>query len=560
MPLQESRRTQLDDIVMKMRSNQEPDSNIQFVVDDFKHKYESEAGSALPPFGMGDLKMIENQAEPLKQPSYNGYNAPLPDAEALIAPLKLAGNTVKALSTGPINAVAQGIQDKGVNPSGAWQAGKNVVKALVNPVTPGPDPIQSSETSLERAGVPNEPRETATNVPGFVVKVNPEAYGFTPEQAALLKDEDMIVHKGKSVGQAEELGAVADMFTPAYGLSVLGAAGKLAGMAGKSEAAAGLLRSAGGAAQKVAIKQAKSAVPLLSRHIREGAESENFLKEGLLAGGKEKAFEKSRALSKELSGKADEIIQKASSDGATIDGFAELDALVEPYLKGGIETSEGVRLTEPSSARFLKKARNLITRVSKNGDGILTLKQANVVKKWLQKQADYPAKAEAKGIPLAAGADEAGLTAADLGHRFRTKIETAAPDVAAVNKRLSTVIPLKRAAGWREMVRERQELVPLKAFVALIAGLKSLGALGLNSAWKSGRVSSTMYKLGDRLIKAGDNIKEQNRIAAAIQNAVKNGHIKEDEIDVVKAPALGVVRKTAEPDQTQARYRRSSGE
>ena len=42
MSLSEQRRTQLDGIVQEMIKNKEPDSNIQFVVDDFKKKYENE--------------------------------------------------------------------------------------------------------------------------------------------------------------------------------------------------------------------------------------------------------------------------------------------------------------------------------------------------------------------------------------------------------------------------------------------------------------------------------------------------------------------------------------
>lgn len=48
MPLSEIRRSQLDGIVQSMVQNKEPDNNIQFVVNDFKNKYENENAAAQP--------------------------------------------------------------------------------------------------------------------------------------------------------------------------------------------------------------------------------------------------------------------------------------------------------------------------------------------------------------------------------------------------------------------------------------------------------------------------------------------------------------------------------
>ena len=51
MSLTNTRRTQLDEIVQHMASNKEPDSAIQFVVDDFKAKYENESPQTQPKKG-----------------------------------------------------------------------------------------------------------------------------------------------------------------------------------------------------------------------------------------------------------------------------------------------------------------------------------------------------------------------------------------------------------------------------------------------------------------------------------------------------------------------------
>ena len=56
MALNEQRRIQLDDIVKRMIVNKEPDDNIQFVVDDFKKKYEyeSQISTEKPKIGIGE--------------------------------------------------------------------------------------------------------------------------------------------------------------------------------------------------------------------------------------------------------------------------------------------------------------------------------------------------------------------------------------------------------------------------------------------------------------------------------------------------------------------------
>jgi hypothetical protein len=56
--LTEQRRTQLDNIVQQMSQNKEPDDNIQFVVDDFKKKYEHEAEQAQPQESGGILSTL----------------------------------------------------------------------------------------------------------------------------------------------------------------------------------------------------------------------------------------------------------------------------------------------------------------------------------------------------------------------------------------------------------------------------------------------------------------------------------------------------------------------
>jgi hypothetical protein len=484
--------------------------------------------------GMGDLKIAEQQQydSPSMPNGQGGYIA-----KSLGNAAKFVGNVAGTVSTGPINAAAQGFQDEGFTPAGFGKAlVSNQIRNLADPFRSGPNRIQSSEKSLERAGVPNQSREIMTGVPGFVMRERARSgsAGLTPADESKYRDDQIYQVPAHENGLAHDLGQAADMFTPAVALSAVKPIAK-----GVEYGARELAGPVGRGIQKVAVMQAKSAIPINIPFARKGAESETFLKEGLLSGGKNEAYNKASELSKDLGNQVVGIIEQGKNEGKTIDGFALIDNLKAKNTSGAIETKEGIRLLEPASKRVLDKAEKIIKRMSQDGDGRLNVKQANAVKQWLQKQADYPGQALAQGLPLTAEADAAGLTAADLGHEFRTAIESKVPEVKDLNARLSKIIPAKQAAGWKQAVRDRQELVPLKAFVAVIGDLAgghglATGLLAMNTAWKSGRISQTMYNLGSKLIKAG-NVAEKAKIETAMEKAVSKGMISTDEIEALKA-------------------------
>jgi hypothetical protein len=485
--------------------------------------------------GMGDLRMAESPAG-LPPEQHNESNSTI--TKAALAVPRFIGDVGTAVSTGPINAIAQGIQDKGFTP---WNVTKNLIKSTTTPIAnligkPYQNPVQSSETSLERAGVPNQSRDIMTGVPGFVMRSNARngSAGLTPADESKYQDNQIYQVPVHENGLAKDLGQAADMFTPAVALSAAKPIAK-----GVEYGARELAGPVGRGMQKVAVMQAKSAIPINIPFARKGAQSETFLKEGLLSGGKNKAYEKSSELSKDLGNQVVSIIEQGKNEGKTIDGLALIDNLKSKFKSGPIETKEGIRTLEPASQKFLAKAEKLIKRMSQDGDGVLSVKQGHAVKQWAQKQADYPGQALAQGLTLTAEADAAGLTAADLGHEFRTAIESKVPEVKDLNARLAKVIPAKQAAGWKQAVRDRQELVPLKALVAVTADIAAskgaaLGLLAMNTAWKSGRISQTMYNLGSKLIKAG-NVAEKTKIETAMEKAVSKGMISNDEIEALKS-------------------------
>jgi hypothetical protein len=462
--------------------------------------------------GMGDLRMAESK------PSAEPLNSIFPSAEAeynarMTKPSGSAWQSVKDMA-----AVSKAAFD---DASGLAQRGAAAAFTDQTMNTPGAHALKKQ---TDQAVVNSR----------AALAAHPELNDYIPPGGAF--GMPMMMPTPAMAPALTELGGrlVDDplSYTPAVGLAKPIAKGVEYG-------ARELAGPVGRGMQKVAVMQAKSAIPINIPFARKGAQSETFLKEGLLSGGKEKAYEKSAALSKQLGNEVVGLIDNAKNEGKTIDGLALIDNLKSKNTSGAIETKEGIRLLEPASKRILDQAEKIIKKMSLDGDGRLNVKQANAVKQWLQKKADYPGQALAQGLTLTAEADAAGLTAADLGHEFRTAIESKVPEVKDLNARLAKVIPAKQAAGWKQAVRDRQELVPLKALVAVTADIAAskgaaLGLLAMNTAWKSGRISQTMYNLGSKLIKAG-NVAEKTKIETAMEKAVSKGMISNDEIEALKS-------------------------
>lgn len=185
-----------------------------------------------PAGGMGDVKMAESQAgqsQPYETPAYvNAQRAGAqPGAWDAAKPVaRFAGDVAQAISTGPVNAAVQGVQDNWGDPIGmVGGVIANEAKNLASPFHDFENPIQSSGESLERAGVDNTPQRPPMRYPG----------------------EQFPGGDAPMMGLADQAGIVADVLTPPFAAAGIakaaGATGRLAKdavAAGKSRVAASL--------------------------------------------------------------------------------------------------------------------------------------------------------------------------------------------------------------------------------------------------------------------------------------------------------------------------------
>lgn len=464
--------------------------------------------------GMGDLRMAESPAgpaplppQPYKDPNFSGgYGQPNTKA-AMIVP-RFVGDAAKSASTGIVNAAFQGVQDNWGHPIDAVGGViKQELKNIASPLHTFEKPVQSSSESFQRAGLPNNPMKPPMRYPG----------------------EQWPGGDAPIIGLADQAGLVADMFTPAIGLGLVKPIAR-----GISAGVRGIADPIGAGLENFAVGQSKSITPFLSRHIRDGAKNETFFKEDLM-GPKNQIFEKARTLRKELGQQQGEIIKQGKDAGVRIDGREEIKKMMAPHLEDPGSSLQSSRLTDPASQKFLKKAETFITRLSPKKDGILDLRQAQTVKQWLQKQAEYTGPADAAGIPLVAAPGEAALTAGDLGHQFKSTIESVAPEgLADINKRMNDLYPIERAAGWRQMIRDRAPPVNLKDYVGL-GQLITSPIWAASKLYGSGRVANIIYKLGAKL-RAAKTPEEAAKYVETLQKAGMDAEDINSAVAVSKSP------------------------
>jgi len=496
----------------------------------FKAKYDPQTSGGQAG-GMGDVKMAESQPPPQPQSLMERFTAD-PRSQAITGPLKFAGNVAQSISTGPINAVAQAVQDKeGFGPV-AWQAAKNVVKSTLNPIMPGPNPIQSSETSLERAGVDNAPRDFMTNVPGSVLREQAMSYsnGMTPADAGKYESGKVYQIPAHSPGLAQELGFVADMAAPIFpGITAIRAAGaasraSLRALAKAPEAIGKAIQDVGG------LGQMNRVVSPLMRHERQAKNpiaetifqnkwdlsdpANKFSKGASPTQMHERAVTDMKKWGTQLEGE----LAAGNASGATVEINPLIDAAVERFKAKAGKSPEfyaGIKDIDKVAEDFKSTAAAAL-----KGGSAHDLLQAQGFKQYMGNEGAWQHIAKKKGIPLKADETTRSILAEEIYHDLNNVIDQSTPNgIKDINKKYSDAIAASQALGWRKLIESRGKALSLSDVVLGAEAIVHPSVIPLaivNKASKSGTVASWMYRLGEKM-RAAKTPQESARYLAAMK-------------------------------------------
>jgi hypothetical protein len=499
-----------------------------------------------PSHDLADSRLPENRQE----------NAdPYAEAKQLgMKSVKLVGNIAGSLTTGPINAAAQGFQDEGFTPAGFGKAlVSNQIKNLADPFRSGPNRIQSSEKSLERAGVPNQSREIMTGVPGFVMRERARSgsAGLTPADESKYRDDQIYQVPAHENGLAHDLGQAADMFTPAVGLSVAKPI-----MKGALKVGQAIAEPIGTGLQKMGTSQMNRVVSPLMRHERKANTpiSEVIFKYGFdkpnppsISGldpanaeaqlskraNPKTMFQRSGDKLKDLSQELRAHIQAGKDGGARV-GIEKVidDAVAELKSKRG-ETPDYFDYIQDvdGAAKDLKEKAAL---ASGDGFGDLDLLQAQAFKQYTGTQGKWLQVAKSKGIKTTAKETADSRLSEKVNRILNETIDGLANgETANINRQISEIIPAHEALGWRQIVDNRKASLSLTDALSLMATAidpKLAGLYAVNKASKSGTVASWMYRLGEKLRTA-----KTPEEAAKITSVFKKKGLSDSEIETLKA-------------------------
>jgi hypothetical protein len=419
-------------------------------------------------------------------------------------PLKFAGNVAQSLSTGPINAVAQAVQDKeGFGPV-ALQAAKNVVRSTINPFVTGPNPIQSSETSFERAGVSNTPREYKKRIPGWLLQQQARSFsnGMKPEDAKNYEANKFYEFDEKQQGQAADLGMGADILTPTFGAGAIGALAETgAGKTALRVAASPVRATAGNLASKFEAGANRIQQTVLKPRAGDwnsGAKIENIPKYGI-QGGVDDVIKGADIKIKDASDKLREAIQSGADEGATVDLDAILDATKAKIKKTGRQ--DLVSQIDPIFSEFRKWA-NVAGERSGQAGGKANLLEAQQFKQTVGAHGAWEKTAAGRSSKVQETFQSKAAQQVYL--ELKDAIEAAAPEgVKELNKTLSDLIPIRNAAVYRKVVADRNNPIGLgdmlSAMTAIGNGPAGAAMFGASKFTTKGFGAKTMYSIAKTL-------------------------------------------------------------
>lgn len=504
-------------------------------------------GSAAPP--MDPAKYLEEKTgQPAEPKGFLQEFQALPGSGFVTGPIKaagkvagFAGDVAQSLSTGPINAAAQAIQDNGIGPQTILPLLKNEAQSAANPFIPGQSPIQSTETSLARSGMPNTPSEKTHRVPGFVMKSYAQSgsYGLKPQDAGKYENGKFYPLDVHYEGAAKSLGMAADALAPVWGAGALAKGAKLA-----TKEIAGKLAPM---FEKGAERIQQTVLKPRAGDWNAGANIENIGKYKL-QGNVDDVIQNADTQIKEASAALRRAISEGQDGGATVDLSGAIDkAKTRLQKEGGADLVDAMG---PAFAKFRRWA-NIESERGGAELGKADLLSAQEFKQMMGSHGAWEKTAAAKNMGISEGERYQSRAAQAVYLELKNAIESSAPDgVKDLNKTLSDLIPIRNAAVYRKIVSDRNNPIGLSdmmsAMTAVGNGPAGAAMLAATKFTKSGMGARTMYSVANDLKRLSGAIDE--REAVFYINKLKKEKMKEQEI----ADALQEIRRPKEDLNTNS--------
>jgi hypothetical protein len=514
--LDDASRTKLDGIVQQMTQNNEPDTNIQTVVNDFKTKYDKPAAKSAAP-----SVVPLTDAQTFMGKDIVGANNPN-DSQGFLPSLFQSTIGSKGLA-GAFQGIGRAVAS-GQNAAAAAEGTSNIQQSngILSHITdqllqkaqslPADDPARQSLLNQARENIVSmgHSEETAHGIlttasnnqytPGQIIGTGLNAglttatFGSAGLGGGLLSRTAQSALLGTGYQFAGDLQGKKTPGIDLLGGAAIGAAIPLAG-SGLSFLKNNVV---GGGLETLGTKIQTSVIRPSMNDLEKGFKIENVNKYDL-GGSLNQTLVKVNAKMNTL---GQQLKQLVSNSGDTLD-LAHTYAETEKALTSGKAQNFG---ENKAILRVLEDVKAEIEHLTGSGDNAtVDLATAQEVKRaagtlgsWVNGFADKDANARQQVYTKFYQVLRQQIEGADVG-----------PEIKAINKQLSDLIPINNAVVRRIPVADRNNAISLSDAMGLIGTVfdpRTAVVAGINKASKSGIAGNALVKAGQAIQKKAVNL------------------------------------------------------
>jgi hypothetical protein len=422
--LKEEDRSKLDGIVSQMESNGENTEDIQFVVNDFKSKYDVPRETQKEP---GALERISQNFQNIGKPAESNIKTPT----ILEKGLSVAGRTLGSVGSIPV------------------ELGKNVYNAIPN-------------------WSPSSNKSPAPIVQKLKTKIPEAISSFTEAHPRAATLAETALNLSSVIPGERIIGGIA----PKLGL-------------GTSKAL-----------EKGAARIQGTKVKINSPEFKKGAQNEMYTKY--------EVFGNANKVREQWQNKIDDTYNQVKEKIQNLPDVPENYASIDDIFNSA-EKSVDTYGKSPTARAAIKNSLEKLKEEFQSAypDGKINILDAQSEKQVIGKKGDWLARAgEISGNPEASINSQAHNALYDA---LKTNVENkGAPGIKELNKQLSEMIPMERAASKSMLVANRKNLISLDDFIggvhaassAAVGNFAPAAIVGANILSKSPSIAKGMHVLG----------------------------------------------------------------
>lgn len=501
-----------------------------FITDDEMNALE---GGNTPDF-ISDEEMNRLEPQPIKKPSFN---------ERITAagqePFTKMRETAKGVVEGRISKPEGILRSMGDIAGGASKITSEYITSPIKAITP----------SFVKEGIRKAPEEIGSMIPDIMKKGAGKVYELSGLKKGIAADIEWIKTHPETM---RNLGAVGNMAGAALGTGIGAPIAKTAVKGAAEGLGEGLVKTSG----RIQGTKVKINIP----EMKKGASNEMYTKYGVFGNAK-KVKDQWQNNINGLYGQVKEKISQAADN-------PENYASIEDIFSAAKQSASKYGKSKTAVADIHKQLDALKSKFDEvYPDGMINILDAQVEKQVIGKKGDWLARSgQISGNPDASVGSQAHNALYDA---LKTNVENKGSEgIRELNKQISEMIPMERAASKQVLVQNRKNLIPMDDYIGALTvasaaasgNLLPVAIAGANVLSKSPTVAKALYKTGKALSSESGFIGSKTELGNASFNKFMGKKIAPQAEAILRNPknfeAMRTMIENASPAQRSGMIKR----